>query len=307
MIAIRFALYINLMLLFGLPAFQLYAFRGTERLSSSALSFGTAFLVLAIMAPVLAVAGFMLLCAAMAGTPVWGLDRATVEMVITQTPIGTAWQVRMAALIGSLILATGWRQSRSIAFHASISATSAVALGSLAWAGHGAAGEGVTGTIQLAADIVHLLAAGIWIGALAAFGMMMFRSRDLLSKERLMLAARALDRFSLVGTIAVAAILASGLVNGWMLVGPANINHLLSTLYGQLLVLKLMLFGGMLAFAGTNRFRLTPGLTKAIRIGNTHAAVKALRYSLCAESGAALGVLALVAWLGTLAPPMSAG
>src|SRR3546814_1764463 len=37
------------------------------------------------------------------------------------------------------------------------------------WSGHGAAGEGNAGWVQLAADLVHLLAAGAWLSAIAAF------------------------------------------------------------------------------------------------------------------------------------------
>ena len=38
-------------------------------------------------------------------------------------------------------------------------------LASLAWAGHAAAGQ-ASGLVQLLSDVVHLLAAGAWLGAL---------------------------------------------------------------------------------------------------------------------------------------------
>ena len=50
---------------------------------------------------------------------------------------------------------------------------------------------------------------------------------------------------------------------------------------------------------------LTPALYKAIGDGASDRAVGALRKSLVVEMGAATAILGLVAWLGTLQPPMS--
>src|SRR3546814_18790272 len=50
--------------------------------------------------------------------------------------------------------------------------SSGVGLATLAWAGHGAMDDGVRGYIHLASDVMHLWAAGAWIGALVAFFML---------------------------------------------------------------------------------------------------------------------------------------
>jgi len=42
-------------------------------------------------------------------------------------------------------------------------------MASLAWAGHGAANASTAGEIQVVADVVHLVAAGAWIGGLMPF------------------------------------------------------------------------------------------------------------------------------------------
>lgn len=78
-----------------------------------------------------------------------------------------------------------------------------------------------------------------------------------------------------------------------------------STRYGQLLVAKLILFGFMVALAAANRFRLTPAFDQAIQSGDASSALRLLRRSLSIEGSAALLILGLVAWLGTLEPPMS--
>ena len=79
-----------------------------------------------------------------------------------------------------------------------------------------------------------------------------------------------------------------------------------SNRYGQLLLAKLVLFGAMLVLASLNRFRLTPALEQAMPGGDQRGALSALRLSLGIEVVCAIVILALVAWLGTLEPPMSA-
>jgi putative copper resistance protein D len=70
---------------------------------------------------------------------------------------------------------------------------------------------------------------------------------------------------------------------------------------------KIAAFLAMLAIAAINRYRLTPGLANAIALGDFRAAISALRRSLAFEAGAALVILGIVAWLGTLEPPIAAG
>jgi putative copper resistance protein D len=94
-------------------------------------------------------------------------------------------------------------------------------------------------------------------------------------------------------------------VNSWFLVGPDHLASLFTTPYGQVLLVKLLLFAAMLGLAGLNRFRLTPALGQALDAGGA-SALASLQRSLALETAAAFLVLALVAWLGTL-PPVSSG
>ena len=123
--------------------------------------------------------------------------------------------------------------------------------------------------------------------------------------DRVMLAEEALRGFSFVGTIIVALLILTGTVNGWFLVGPGNIASLGQSTYGLLLIAKLLLFAGMLGLAALNRYRLTPALAQAIEEEDAPRAQALLRASLVVEGGLAIVILGLVAWLGTLSPPMS--
>ena len=302
-IGIRFALYANLMLLFGVPLFALYALKGGERLHGEVLPFRTLTICFTFLATGLSMLGIIAMTASMAGVSLFEVDRASVNMMISETPMGQAWQARIAALLGALYVAVAFGGRNKPTWLLLVSLGAAVALASLAWTGHGAASDGVAGTPQLIADIAHLLASGAWIGAIAALGAMLFRSPANMSGDHLRLTHRALNGFSLVGTVIVALIVVSGLVNSYMLVGPAHILLLPSTLYGQLLVAKLALFGVMLGLAAANRFRLTPALDMAIKGGEMVTAIRHLRRSMVFEASAALLILGLVAWLGTLEPP----
>ena len=63
-----------------------------------------------------------------------------------------------------------------------------------------------------------------------------------------------------MGTTAVGVLLASGLANTLLLARP--LSGLTESLYGQLLLFKIILFGAMLTFAAQNRFVLAPMLTE---------------------------------------------
>lgn len=304
-IAIRLALYLDLMALFGIAAFALYALRGEERRFNGAIALGPWLWGSALLGAALSLAGLFVLAAGMAGVPLLSVDLATVEMTAGATSVGTAWFIRMAALLVAFAAVIALRR-RPAAALSMAAGTAAIALASLAWSGHGAMDEGATGWVHVTADIIHLLAAGIWVGALLALLLLVFRRSDLVDRDHLILSHRALDGFSLVGTITVVAIIISGLVNSWLLVGPANILKLPESLYGQLLIAKLLLFCAMAALAATNRFRLVPAFEASLASEDHAAALAALRRSLAIETGCALAVLALVAWLGTLEPPASA-
>ena len=71
--------------------------------------------------------------------------------------------------------------------------------------------------------------------------LLVFRPARSVDQVHLMLTRRGLEGFSATGTIVVVAIVATGLINGWLLVGPAALRPALATLYGQLLLAGLVL------------------------------------------------------------------
>jgi copper resistance protein D len=172
----------------------------------------------------------------------------------------------------------------------------AVAVGILigpAWTGHAGATPGVAGEFPLAADALHLLAAGAWLGGLVPLAMLLAAAARQKDPRWAGVIAIAVRRFSLLGVISVAALLASGIANSCYQVG--TFNNLFATTYGQLVLLKIALFAAMIALACLNRFYLTPRLATA-------GAVRRLYHTSLAESGLGFAAVAVVGFLGAMAP-----
>ena len=302
LIGIRFGLYLTMAALFGLSAFSLYGLKAGER--GNALALRGWLIGSAAISLLLSVAWFASMTSSMADVPIWPVDWEAVGAMLTGNAVAAAWKVRMAALGLALVAAlapAGHRVALVI-----VALAGAVALSTLPWTGHGAMDEDTVGWVHLAADILHLIASGAWVGALIALVLLVSQPVARVDAAHLALTHRALHGFGVVGTIVVATIVITGLVNSWLLIGISKVWTLGATTYGQLLLAKLALFVTMLALASLNRFWLTPRFEQSIVAEDHNFALAALRVSLAVEIACVVAVMGLVAWLGTLDPPVSA-
>ena len=221
-------------------------------------------------------------------------------VLLIETQFGHLWIAR-AFLAGWLFCALwlGKPSDAGTRFGQGLTTVAALCLmGSLAWSGHAAGSPGVIGDIHLIVDVLHLVAAGAWLGGLLPLSLLFvlaIRQTDPSLASTLQVATR---RFSMLGLLSVGTLLATGLVNTWMLAG--SLPALLETDYGRLLLLKIALFVAMVAIAGINRFRLTPGLP------NTEA-VHRLDRNTRVELALGLAIIAIVGVLGVLPPAMHMG
>ena len=300
-IALRFGLYVDLMLLFGLALFGLYSLKGQERRSGAVLPFRSMLVGTAVLGVLFSVASMVMMARAMSGESDFAELRPHIEMMVLETDVGLAWTVRVVALVvGGLAVMFNHRAPGISLLIAS--AAGGIALASLAWNGHGAMDEGSQRYWHFITDILHLLAAGAWLGALIAFALLA-RINSLQSEERIRLLVRAVKRFEWVGAVIVVVITVTGIVNYLFIVGPELDEVFLST-YGILLFFKVGLFAGMLVLAALNRFQLGPLLERSLRDRQYRVAANALRRSVVVEWVAAVLIVGLVAWLGTLSPEM---
>jgi putative copper resistance protein D len=238
----------------------------------------------------------------MSGQPLAdALAHGVAMTVLTQTRFGHDWLLRfgLAALLGCCLLARRRRDRTDDAVAWIALALAAPLLATLAWAGHGAATPSLPGELHLAADILHLLAAGLWLGTLIPLALLLMEARRNGGAGWTAAARIATRRFSTMAVASVAVLFAAGLVNTWFLAGTAP--ALLGTAYGRLLLAKIAIFAAMLLIAAVNLFRLTPrlgsrpGCGVALTLGQ-------LRRNAYIEAGCGLAVIAIVGVLGTLPP-----
>lgn len=296
-IGLRWLQYSGAVVLLGVPLFLLFSFRGAD--GPNLAWTRPSLIVAALVVGLASLAALVTQTAVMAGSLSEAVKPASLSFMITGTALGMAMVARAVVAVLGLVLIVAMKPGRAL-WGLTVSAGVIVAA-SFAWTGHGAATDGPGGGFHLGADIVHAIAAALWLGALAALTILLVRrtTPDDVSIHH------ALHAFAGLGTLAVVLVVLTGLVNSWFLVGPARVGDLGTSLYGQLLIAKLILFGLMLALAASNRFRLTPALGLAVPAGEPSAALRDLRRSLLLETGVGLALLAVVAVMGTLPPPAS--
>ena len=174
--------------------------------------------------------------------------------------------------------------------------------GALAWSGHAAGGLGSEAVIHPAADVLHLIAAAAWVGALLPL-IVLFAAAGA-DDASIAIARTATARFSILGIASVGTLLATGIVNTFYLAG--SIPALLHTDYGRLLLIKIALFLAMVAIAAVNRLQLTPQLLQEANVAASRDALRRLRRNAAIEVLAGAIVIAIVAALGTLPPAIHA-
>jgi putative copper export protein/mono/diheme cytochrome c family protein len=165
----------------------------------------------------------------------------------------------------------------------------ATALGLQGFIGHAGATEGAVGEGLVLSEALHLLAAGLWLGALIP---LWYSLRALSSPQ----AAAVCERFSPIGLGCVLMLAGTGFAQALQLVG--TLPALLGTTYGHILLLKIALFLATLMLAACNRLWLTDRLTSR--------ATGARRHLLISVSIETLFGLAIVTAAGFLASSVPA-
>ena len=280
--ATRFAHFAAIAILFGLAAFPFYAVGPGE----AAPRFDKALKWAAVLALVTGWAELAAMAANMGGSPASAFDVQVLSAVTSDTRYGRVWTGRLLLAIGLLALRVRPRPARDPV----LLALSALLLASVALTGHSVMPGGVAGMLHMAADAVHLLAAGWWIGGLLA---LMLLARTLGDR-----AAATLERFSGVGYGAVAAIVLTGLFKSAILI--ATVSSSVSTAYGWVLLAKVGLAAAMGLLALSNHFWITPALARGapqgLWLGRLHRQV-------AAEFALGVAVLAVAGVLGAMQPP----
>jgi copper transport protein len=152
--------------------------------------------------------------------------------------------------------------------------------------GHAAAGS--LSPVQVVVQWLHIVAAGLWIGGLAA---LLLQVRGAPGEEK----AAAVRRFSRWAGYALATVAATGIVRAIDEIG--SLDALIGTDFGRIVLLKSVLLGILVVLGATNRFVNVPQAAQRLvglrRVGSAEVALGA-------------GVLLATGLLVNLVPPSTA-
>jgi putative copper export protein len=183
---------------------------------------------------------------------------------IVDTQPGLVWLARHGVLVvlgAFLAMRADVAERRNwLAARGEALALAALALALMSGANHAAAVTPGTG-LAVAVDVTHLLATGVWGGALGPLALLVCAASREAGAAARPYAVRAARRFSATALIVMLLLTASGAMNA--LVQIESIPALAGTTHGQLLLAKLAILVPILAVAVVNRVKVIPQLSGA--------------------------------------------
>ncbi len=298
--ALRFLQYALLLGLFGWAGFRIIGLRAADWMPER--SGRTSALIAAALAPLVSSVLMLASIAAMMGQPLAALEWSMVKAMTLDTDMGWAFMARTVLLVAGflvLLVARGKAGLSTAAF------CFGAALMTFGWSGHAAATEGAFGLVHRIGNGVHLLAAGLWLGAIGWFLHLIWHAH----REPGHASARPLltimHRFAPFGVALVAIVSVTGLLNAQLIFGLENGAATLTTSYGLLLAAKIAVVGGMIAFGAHNAWTSRRSIGTSMGTEQSDGvALTCLRRNLAIELTLGIVVIGLVAILGMLSPMM---
>ena len=289
------------LLLFGAFVFDRYAAAGISRQQSGMAEYWKTRLAVItwVLAPVILASGIawiVLVAISMSGQPP---QMNILKIVWAQTQFGAVMKIRLGFLFAVVVLACFQKSEPSAQRFAAWVQTLATGclLGSLAWAGHGQEGS----RWHVLADVVHLLAAGVWPAGLLPLLLLLRRARRIAQSQDWPYMALLVRRFSAISLVVVLVLTLSGAINALYLVG--GFHSLVDKPYGRWLLAKIILFCLALAIAAVNLLRLMPRLNaECLAPEKAMASVSQLQSNVQFELVLGASIVAVVAVLGILPP-----
>jgi copper transport protein len=283
----RWALFVALALLIGPLVVRLVVLRGpvpvrVER-GFHAVGVVSAFLVIDV-----GIAAFVLRASNALQLPIGDLLYGDLQPFAEKTRFGVAF---LAMTLGfgvvAALLLVAWILDRPVLRWPALVLSLALVSG-LSLSGHQATEPNST-LLSQGADWLHLVAASIWVGGLAALAFLVWPLAPALRRDAFLRFAR----------------LAVGLVGGMVLAGAylavvrlPHMSDLWQTQYGGFLLLKLAIVAVALAWGAVHHLVIRPRLEAGERLD--------VRRSLAGEAVVALTVLLAAAVLTNVAPPPAA-
>lgn len=200
------------------------------------------------------------------GAPFSGLS-FYLPLVLTKTQYGLIWELRMVAVAGLwFCLLVGLRPKWRLWMASFAMVMLVVVMYTRSATGH--AGDQGTYATGVWVDCAHVLASGIWVGALFVMSLLVFPALRRQLELDQTLAADVFTRLSKVATVALGVIVATGLFNAWF--GLDSLNNLWLSGYGRILSFKVLLVLWMIYIGGHNRYLKLPALRRSAGLSAGH-------------------------------------
>jgi copper transport protein len=263
------------------------------------------------------VLGILLQGASAAGVSLWTSLKGSILENTLESRFGKVWGLRALdwLALGGLLHAmlarlAAPRQGKPASAQTSRWMLAALAMGAAymiatpALSGHASIQSPTA--VFFPSDVLHVLGASVWVGAIACLLVALPIATGQLQRERrtpLLLAT--LSRFSPLALASVIAIAATGVIQAY--IDVRSIHGLLDTTYGNLIIVKSVLLIALIGFGWINRQRVIPGLRRLLEAAESPGAVGALARRTMRGELALMGcVFGVTAALIAYAPPIDA-
>src|SRR5581483_5902888 len=251
------------------------------------------------------IAGILLQGATAAGTSVLSAAKPSVVRDVAKTDFGMMWSIRVGVwLVFALVRALAVRRERAPVLRPATLSSAGQAM-SRRFPHPKLALVGVAPLAFLTlspALAFHVLAMSAWLGGITMIAFALPKAtRRLQTTDRTRLLAGVVGRFSTLAGIAIAVVVATGLIQSLVLV--RHLHNLVDTGYGKSVLVKICVLTGILALGAVNRQRLVPALRRQAELGETPGRTGTLlRRTIRLEIVIALAILGATGVLAGLAP-----
>jgi copper transport protein len=154
--------------------------------------------------------------------------------------------------------------------------------------------------VNVVVDLIHMLGAAAWVGGLVFLLKAAYPASDTGQRERVSLLGPVVARFSDLAVLGVSAVVLSGTFAAYMQL--RSWSALTGSAYGQVLLAKIAVFLPLVALGGFNKNVVKPRIDRAVASGDDAGGLATLRRIVSYEVTLAIVVVALTAWLVSLAP-----
>jgi len=250
------------------------------------------------------VLGILLQGASAAGVSLWSSLKGTVLENTLESRFGKVWGLRAIDWLALAILLTAGRALARRWMLVPIAVCAAYLASTPALSGH-ASIQSPTG-VFFPSDVLHVLAASVWVGGIACLLLALpAATRQLAGAQRSRLLLATLVRFSPMALAAVIVIAVTGVVQAY--IDVRSFNALFHSTYGALIIVKIILLLCLICLGWVNRERVIPALGRIVGAGEPPGERGVLaRRTMRGELALMLSVFGVTAALITYAPPIDA-